>query len=332
MDSFPRPDVARGIFYEYLRTDDPISPDFTNRVVEGFPFLLGPLAQVKGMPAAMQSNDTPKQENGIIKAVGNFADSMSYHAGEFAGWVHNGANGAAGNVANAAKSLGSTANSVKEGLERRRDQLWSQVTTFPENGMNFLQRKMHSSRRPDELAASVAHYMRRRSGGEIQMKRRTIIGPRGRVFRSSVSHWFDGSEDIVEQLENVRLQGSFFSNLIFFYLVHLYLLLLLIVSLPGTHQTKLVLRRSKVVDESIADDLSTESSSTDDSPSRNRLPSTDTWTIGNDAISNQRRKNLVTIFKERRRRSRSRGRLPEDEGATSPTGNTGMKKSLSYYL
>ena len=165
------------------------------------------------------------------------------------------------------------------------------------------------------------------------MKRRTIVGPRGRVFRSSVSHWFDGSEDIGEQLENVRLQGSFFSNLIFFYLVHLYLLLLLIVSLPGTHQTKLVLRRSKVVDESMADDLSTESSSTDDSPSRNRLPSTDTWTIGSDPISNQpRRKNLVSIFKERRRRSRSRGRVPEDEGSPSSIGNTGMKKSLSYYL
>jgi hypothetical protein len=38
---------------------------------------------------------------------------MSNHAGEFAGWVHNGATGAAGNVANAAKSLGWT-NSVKE--------------------------------------------------------------------------------------------------------------------------------------------------------------------------------------------------------------------------
>lgn len=322
MDSFPRPDVARGIFYEYLRTDDPISPDFTNRVVEGFPFLLGPLAQVKGMPAAMQSNDTPKQERGIIKAVGNFADSMSNHAGEFAGWVHNGATGAVGNVANAAKSLGSTANSVKEGLERRRDQLWSQVSTLPENGMNFLQRKMQPSRRVDELSAS-----------EMQMKRRTVVGPRGRVFRSSVSHWFDGSEEIGEQLENARFQGSFFSNLIFVYLVHLYLLLLLIVSLPGTHQTKLVLRRPKVMDESMADDLSTESSSTDESPSRNRLPSTDTWTIGNEPITNQQPgKKLVSIFKERHRRGRSRGRLPDDEGGSSSLGNTGMKKSLSYYL
>ena len=48
MDRFPRADIAEGIFYEYLRYDDPISPELRERVVDGFPFLLAPLAQVKG--------------------------------------------------------------------------------------------------------------------------------------------------------------------------------------------------------------------------------------------------------------------------------------------
>jgi hypothetical protein len=37
----------------------------------------------------------------------------------------------------------------------------------------------------------------------------------------------------------------------------------------------------------MTDDLSTESSSTDESPSRNRLPSTDTWTIEKRTLDTQ---------------------------------------------
>lgn len=48
MVSFSRPDIAAGIFYEYLRYDYPISPELRDRVVDGFPFLLSPLIQVKG--------------------------------------------------------------------------------------------------------------------------------------------------------------------------------------------------------------------------------------------------------------------------------------------
>ena len=50
MDIFPRPDVAEGIFYEYLRYDAPISLDFRDHVVDGIPFLLAPLALVRNFP------------------------------------------------------------------------------------------------------------------------------------------------------------------------------------------------------------------------------------------------------------------------------------------
>lgn len=354
VDTFPRPDVARGIFYEYLRTDDPISPDFTNHVVDGFPFLLGPLAQVKGMHVSAIHDNSPPQhqhERGLGKAVGNFADMVANHAGDFCGWAHQGATGAASHVANAAKAVGSTANSVKEGLERRRDELWSQVSALPDHGKQFLLRKIQAAaRRPDDLASTVAHYMTRERQGEIQLTRRTISGPRGRVFRSSVSQWFGSSIEIDEELGNPTVYTSFFGNLIFVYLVHLYLLLLLVVSLPGTHQTKLVVaRRSNKVllledsnSRLVSDDASTESSSTDESPKRQRTLSPDAWTIGNDPINSSsssnaggmrrsHRKNIISIFKEKP--SRSRGRLPDNDNhpPTSPE-QSGMKKSLSYYL
>jgi len=48
IDSFPS-EVAQGIFYEYLRVDDPMSVDARLNFATGFPFLLAPLAQVKGV-------------------------------------------------------------------------------------------------------------------------------------------------------------------------------------------------------------------------------------------------------------------------------------------
>eukprot|EP00545_Synedropsis_sp_CCMP1620_P009614 CAMPEP_0119027512 /NCGR_PEP_ID=MMETSP1176-20130426/37210_1 /TAXON_ID=265551 /ORGANISM="Synedropsis recta cf, Strain CCMP1620" /LENGTH=380 /DNA_ID=CAMNT_0006983441 /DNA_START=35 /DNA_END=1173 /DNA_ORIENTATION=+ len=309
MDIFPRPDVARGIFYEYLRTDDPISPGFTEKVVDGFPFLLGPLAQVKGMPQAIQMNHAVHHEKnfGIGKAVGNFADMMGSHAGEFAGWVHQGASGAG----NAAKSIGASAKSVGYGLDRRRDQLWNQVS---ENGKHFIQRRLSRGGRQDELAASISHYMKRhRRGGESQTKR--YGGPRGRVFRSSVNQWLgseDDADDIVSTVANP--QNTYYGRLIFLYMSHLYLLLLLIVSLPGTHHTKKqFVRRSskKFTSDSYPDDASvdasTESSSSADESTGRKL--SDTWTIGSEARrSPEPRRGVLSRIRERKR-SRSRGRM-----------------------
>ena len=47
LESFSSPGMGKGIFFEYLRGDDPISFDARDHFVDGFPFLLAPLAQVK---------------------------------------------------------------------------------------------------------------------------------------------------------------------------------------------------------------------------------------------------------------------------------------------
>jgi len=48
VDSFNDPSMAAGIFYEYMRSDDPISPDARSHFPDGFPSLLAPLAQFAG--------------------------------------------------------------------------------------------------------------------------------------------------------------------------------------------------------------------------------------------------------------------------------------------
>jgi hypothetical protein len=342
MDIFPRPDVAKGIFFEYLRTDDPISSDFIERVVDGWPFLLGPLSQVQGMPHPINMNDLPSDSKGLSvgKAVGVIAETMSSHAGDFAAWVHNGASGAANNLANAAKAFGDSAKSVGEGFDRRRDKLWAQVSSIPESGRMFLNR--HLSREPDELAASVANYIRRKHSGEIQAKRRAV--PRGRVFRSSLHRWFGDSV----QDEHISSTTDLLSRVLFLYMTHMYLLLLLIVSLPGTHQMKSRRppSRSKSVEIIDPDDASTASSSAgdDETSVRRSFPSDDTWSIGNESLGSKMKPNLSSLMRtnegnrfglvlSRARQTRRcvRGRS-EDDLEIENVPSSSMKKSPSYFL
>jgi hypothetical protein len=95
MDIFPRPDIAAGIFFGYLRDDDPISVDFVNNVIDGFPFLLAPLSQVKGVSSgsmSSQSSDGRNEEREFLRAVGSFTDMVSSRTGDLSEWLHGNAN------------------------------------------------------------------------------------------------------------------------------------------------------------------------------------------------------------------------------------------------
>ena len=45
VDSFNDASMAKGIFYEYMRGDDPISPEAREHFPDGFPSILAPLTQ-----------------------------------------------------------------------------------------------------------------------------------------------------------------------------------------------------------------------------------------------------------------------------------------------
>jgi len=299
MDIFQRPDVARGIFYEYLRLDDPMSVEFLDKVVSGFPFLLGPLSQMKGMPISMNNNDMQHNQEETkpsigfgIRTVGNFVNTMTSHASthteDFADWVQTGAN----NAGNAARALGDSAKQVAEGIDRRRDQLFKHVSMLPENGMNFVKRRLARNTRQDELAMTVSYYLQRHRRGEILMKEKGIReGPRGKIFRSSMNAWFGLSsqhDDLILPVSRNDYEGSLLGGFLFM-MVHLYLLLMLIVSLPGIHEKRLMKRSLKggkcAADtigtcEESCEESSTASSSLDD----DNTPSSE-WMIGSESLA-----------------------------------------------
>jgi len=272
MDTFQeRGDVAHGIFYEYLRTDDPISPDFQDRVVDGFPFLLGPLSQVQGivMPPPMASSSSATADsssnhnnnsNGpmrtVGKALGNVAGRVSTQAGDAAGWIQGSASHAVSNTVQSAKSL------FEREEERRQRLLWT------------------ATKRRDAMASSVGSWLRRtkamrhgasttssQEGDEEEQRRATKTaqssGPRGRVFRSPVHYWFGvgdehEDEDASSSQQQSTDQEQYISSRLF---VHFYLFLLLIVSLPTGPQYQRMAFRKKTSSEKRRHDDGDESDS-----------------------------------------------------------------------
>ena len=138
MDSFPRPDIAAGIFFEYLRWDDPMSFDFLDRVVDGFPFLLAPLSQVKGITSAIVSQTSSSiaqqgggsQTNPVLKALEGFGEAVSSTSNNIAGFVQHSANEITTNAMNSVRSVGDAARNLGDEVERRRDRIGKHVSAF----------------------------------------------------------------------------------------------------------------------------------------------------------------------------------------------------------
>lgn len=268
MDIFPRPDVAEGIFFEYLRYDDPISPDLKIRAVDGFPFLLAPLAQVKGVHMDMV-HPTPtmegkKDEKGFLKAMGSFTGMLSSQAGDFSDWIQHGATGVASHVGSAAKLVGDSARGVGEEMDRRRVQVWSQMTALPEAGVNFITSRRFSHRRAVSTVPSEEEDFRAKFTTELpQMK----SAPRGRVFRFPATRWFGEEEKLPDEIEPMIHPTMTATRNVCLTMVHLYLLLLLIVSFPGTQSTRtrlVVVKRAKKKE--FTSDTDSESTAPDSTP------------------------------------------------------------------
>lgn len=254
MDIFPRPDIAAGIFYEYLRDDDPISPDFLNTVVDGFPFLLAPLAQVKGVSLPSSLSEVRHEERGFFKTVGGIADMISSQTENFSEWLHDSANAMASIASNAVQSTGDTARSIGEEMDRKREILWRQMTSFPESSFHFLASRIQPHRRAMSTKPSWMRDIGGKPGIELDDKKpRTPGAPRGRVFRSPLTQWLGESQEapLPDEIGPKIHPTMNLTRKVFLAMVHLYLLLLLIVSLPGSPntRTKLVVRRKPRAEE-----------------------------------------------------------------------------------
>jgi len=337
MDSFPQPGIAKGIFFEYLRFDDPISLDARDHIADGFPFLLAPLAQVKGMsstglPAGNVASSV-SEEHGlvIVRAVSNIADMISSQAVGFTKWVQDGTNGMVSTVTNIAKNAGDSARNAGDEIERRRVLAWNHVVSLPEHGVNFVSSRMQ------EVADNARIRKDRKKNMCIIPKQRMRSSHRGRVFRSPMTRWLGNEPDVPlpDEIGSILKPTMNLTRTMFLCGVHLYLLLLLIVSLPDSYntRTRLVVRKACSNRTSLVADS--------DSSSEEERDYIDVASPGELEDMKESRKSSSRRLMARSRNSISKGKRcnrirasPDDAscGTENPKDTGTMKKSLSYFL
>jgi hypothetical protein len=288
MDSFDRPDIAAAVFYEYLRLDDPMSGDFLEKVVNGFPMLLGPLAQVKGVSSptmAQSASPAPSQkgssgQNPLTRAFQGFGGALSSGASNVADLVHHGATELGTGAVSAARSMGDAARNLGEEMERRRDLIGQHVSHFAHQTIS----SVYSGGKDQKSVAALPKWLETMpfdipfEGDETT----TTKASRGRKFRGFpiLSKIFGSSETAnmaaPDEIVPMIHPSANTTQQVFLGIVHLYLLLILIVSFPAplTTRTKLVItRKSKLTGvQPISDSDSEEGSSTECDQNRRKSP------------------------------------------------------------
>jgi len=327
MDSFPQPDLASGIFYEYLRFDDPISPAARENFSDGFPFLLAPLAQVRGV-SSFAGNDVGAGEEAATTSGTNFyweyVNAVSNQAVHTISRVQDEVGGTLSRVASASRAFGDNVKNASEEINRQR----LQSVNFVLTKIPFLPEKWRgdSNRRSTDENDQQSRNEWASTNSRNRCYRNLLDD--GISCRSALRGHFNAQQNIDEEnpymFSGGRLSDEIgvtirptvnFTHRLFFATVHLYLMLLLIVSLPGSHSTRLVVRHTHNIQGARSDE---EDYCFPKSPERKRpggLEVSVQLTLGKDTTSLRRegaRHNTQSLSNE--------PELPK------------MKKSLSYYV
>ena len=245
MDRFPRPDIAAGIFFEYLRLDDPMSHDFLDHVVDGFPSLLAPLSQVRGVstPRLNKPSSTTKKTHAnhkIAKIFGGIGDALASQASNVAGLVHNGAHELTNNAVHTMRSVGDAARTLGDEMDRRRDLIGKHLSGFASSFYSRGQKALVPS-----LPKSIGNMSNLMLPNEVLHE---DDDSKDGLLRSIILFLMQTPSPASTELDEIVPMMHPTSNsthLYFAGMVHLYLLLLLIVSFPAdlTKKTKLVVVR-----------------------------------------------------------------------------------------
>lgn len=246
MDRFQRPDIAQGIFYEYLRLDDPMSHDFLEHVVEGFPSLLAPLSQVRGVSTLRlkKPSSSSKREHSnhrIAKLFGGIGEALSSQASNVAGLVQNGAHELTSNAINTMRSVGDTARNLSDEMDRRRDLIGKHLSGFASSFYSRGQKALVPS-----LPLSIGNMSNVMIPNEVLLEDED---ENGRISRKFFRFFMPiPSSTEVDEIVPMMHTTSNSSQQYFAGMVHFYLLLLLIVSFPAnlTTKTKLVVVRKPI--------------------------------------------------------------------------------------
>lgn len=257
IDEFSQPDIAPGIFYEYLRGDDPISMEARNSFADGFPFLLAPLAQLKGFVSrqetATETDESPpkKSQNGRNwnKLVASVWDHLQSKTTEVVSWTRDNVDGGIHNMNNAIhgvnsalQNFGSTWNNLTVALEEKREEALENMSQ-----LNVKTFKMLLSRIPilnDKFIFEEESVDHEEEHGNVD-----IISNKRNVFQPLIVEMLERSSQQRPETDEIGviIEPSMSStHLLFLYSVHLYLVLLLILSVPDSHTTRLVIKKSSV--------------------------------------------------------------------------------------
>lgn len=266
MDSFPRPGLASGMFYEYLRNDDPISPDAKLRFADGFPFLLAPLAQVKGLYMQHSpSNDEQKQptppkqtRSELSRFVGDAFGAAANQATSFASWMQSELGKSVSNAAGAPKFIEQSVRGAGGYLDERRKHVTQHLMSFSAHSMGFLANKIPFL--PEEWRYQTVLTSIVSLDGQEWDRVHRILPNRSQLTRSCDSDesntcqsdtvndeysYYGGASRLFDELGIVMPTAPDFTHKLYLYMVHFYLMLLLIVSIPEYHKTRLVVTRRR---------------------------------------------------------------------------------------
>ncbi|KAL7573638.1 hypothetical protein ACA910_008768 [Epithemia clementina (nom. ined.)] len=262
VDTFPRPDIAEGIFFEYLRNDDPISKEFHDNVVDGFPFLLAPLTQVQGFHQHASSKSSKKSEDEsydevedeakvgafqfLSRAMMQMGETMGSQAASMGDAAQRTMTNTANHLSQGTRAMWDSARSMSDGVAkdmvRRREVLMKRAASIPDavmatmkrNPVHTIQDWMGRFMSPPALKVQIPEISQ-----EGSSSRDAALSPT-KSRRLLLSRWlgdvyYYAPDEIGPMIIHPTMNMT---RKIFLFLVHLYLLLLFIVSFPGSYSTR----------------------------------------------------------------------------------------------
>jgi len=248
MDTFSSSGMAQGIFHEYLRGDDPISIEARNNFAEGFPFLLAPLSKVKmtSMSTFHQPVQYPNKVNDSesswtasgVSVIRNAFATVIYHQYKLLSWFDT-------QVMHTINKVAQFTMSLEKYREQENDRLGVILEPFfHRNKAERLKSKLSLDEFHDDVKAV-----------HVETSRHSPPSP------------IHASDEL--SLANTRPKTTF-SRRLFIITVHFYLLLLLIVSIPDSFPTKVIVTKkspqlSTIDSESDNDERNEETFGDDDS-------------------------------------------------------------------
>jgi hypothetical protein len=271
---FPFINSHSGIFYEYLRLDDPMSHDFLDRVVDGFPFLLGPLDHGLDihLKAVKKNFVSGHYHQHLSRSLTNAVESLVSHAGEAMNVVQNGATVMSSRLLDAARSMTDASQKLIQDLNSRGESSKRNIAIFANKVVSSaLKRDVNIH----EALSGVSDHLRRslRTAKEnkttklrhVVLEKLLLSIGEETAPEPVLNGQHCDSSGIPEQGGSTSHERSM--EQVFLGLVHTYLLLLLIASVPATFRIKTRRRRMKCVydDDDDDDALFCETSSDDES-------------------------------------------------------------------